>query len=1598
MAVKIKRILFWAVVFVLLLFFILFGTVSLLLVFPPVQQLAVNKAASILSKQLETEVSVGSIHLRPFKTFALGDVLIRDHRADTMIYAGNLFINIGGFSNLNIKENEFYIKELKLKKAYINLYKQPGDEKMNLSRVFSKLSKGKEKPPKPDAEKKKGFPFDLKVDKIKLQQITFMMRDSTANSHEIIRAGSLKMDVKELNLPQSTVRLNTFEGKEVSVSVLIGDKLVEKEKTNTNPYMIDIGWNFSIDDLKLESSFFQLKNSKTREGIEPKNGEPLLDGRNLNFSDINLHLKNVRYDSLIYAEAENITMSSGSKLKLEELSGILSFTQEGMAAEDLKVKVNNTLLSGSFGVEIPILSLNKFVEEAYITGNIRKLNVTRADVQKLFPSIQKYVKHDVSFSGEVSGRISNLRVRRAQIDMGRDFHISGVFGIKGLPSFNTSILDLKITQLRTHSRFVNQFNDLFVLPEHLQDVGALSFKGEFIGSFQNFVANGRFDTEHGSVITDIKMMPTVDKKLQYIGNVSAVDLNLAKFANFDKLGKTNFNLHVEGEGFKFEDIKTTVVGEVTNIYFNNYNYENIEINGKLAEKVFDGKIRINDDCLILDFYGKLDMQDSLPYVDCKAHIENADLQNLGFTKDKLIISLDGYISFVGDDVENINGDLSLKNLVLTNNNSSIDIDDILVNFVSLDDGFKEYSIVSDPINGFIRGEFSPVVLPKEIPRFLSNYSNYIKNSDTTDVVPQDFEANFVIDQDFGLIRFFVGELESASKIKFKGSFDNMNEHLDVFVSTDSLIYKKIFFDSLNLRATTDLGQMNVYTNLNRLFINKTLDFSGINAFVNSTKDNVLTNLSIGKDIENRFYQGSEILHYPDSTVFNLLETDITLKNNKWITPRGARVVISKSGIKVRNMRLTSGNQMIALNTDPNDANRNILSFENLNVADIVSLFTDTVILKKAFLNGKVEVTNPFEDLKATTSLEIKDVEVMGLQFDKLYLNAEYDDLMSDLMAALVCEDDKYNFDVIGNYNLKADEYNAANFDLNLQTLPLDILNILLKDAIEINANARGNLKFLGSYQKPEIKGMVYFDKLATVKIPYIGASLSFTDSVWIDRSIIDLGSISVSDPFGNKGFLEGKIEHFYFQNIKLDISMLTERFNFMNTTIKDNDQFFGRVFGEGKVGIKGPVEALTISGDVKTQGVSTFSVPISAQKDVTEYDFIRFFNPKDTLNPYGELKQKTKVTGLNIDLRLDVTPDVLIELILSAENNDKISARGLGNIQIDMNTLGDFNMRGIYTIASGQYILTLQNVIKKPFVLKPGGTVTFNGDVQNAEMNVDAIYSLRVPLSSLDSATNGRNQRVDVDIDLKLRGTLDKSEVRFDIVPSSTSNPQLQNYLNEIKQDENVLNTQVIGLLLFRRFLPVDNTVFNQIGTNFGSALGSNTALEFISIQMSQFLTKAIAEFLSQDIELNVNVSTSDLGQEDVPSQTGEVQLDFKYNVLGGRLLFNIGGDFGFGDLPQDIRGQNNNIAGDFLVEYAITEDGRFKIKAFHRTSQFDLLVNRNMSRTGVGISYQRDFDRAKELFAVSDKRKRKKERNKELKLYQKQLSEQYKDFDPGLD
>ena len=63
--------------------------------------------------------------------------------------------------------------------------------------------------------------------------------------------------------------------------------------------------------------------------------------------------------------------------------------------------------------------------------------------------------------------------------------------------------------------------------------------------------------------------------------------------------------------------------------------------------------------------------------------------------------------------------------------------------------------------------------------------------------------------------------------------------------------------------------------------------------------------------------------------------------------------------------------------------------------------------------------------------------------------------------------------------------------------------------------------------------------------------------------------------------------------------------------------------------------------------------------------------------------KKINLTGLTFDLNLDVTPDAYCEIIFDLKAGDIIRGRGNGDLKLQIDTKGEFNMFGPVEFTEG---------------------------------------------------------------------------------------------------------------------------------------------------------------------------------------------------------------------------------------------------------------------------------------------------------------------------
>ena len=312
---------------------------------------------------------------------------------------------------------------------------------------------------------------------------------------------------------------------------------------------------------------------------------------------------------------------------------------------------------------------------------------------------------------------------------------------------------------------------------------------------------------------------------------------------------------------------------------------------------------------------------------------------------------------------------------------------------------------------------------------------------------------------------------------------------------------------------------------------------------------------------------------------------------------------------------------------------------------------------------------------------------------------------------------------------------------------------------------------------------------------------------------------------------------------------------------------------------------------------------------------------------------------------------------------DVIKGRGSGNLNINLDRKGNLGISGDYIIDNGDYLFTLGNVLNKPFSVENGGKVTFSGDIDNAEIDLKAIYRLKASLFEI-LQDDRFNERIPVECQILLSGKLFNPIVGFNIdLPSADE--ERRAYLNNVITTEEEMSRQFLYLLVMNSFYsdPVRSSVAGgststaATGTTGTSAMAVTTT-EMLSHQLSNWLSQISNDF---DIGFVYRPGYKDINAQEVEVALSTQPLNDKVTINGN---FDVRG-------AEGTSGTSDKITGDFDIEYKITEKIRFKF--FNRFN--NPYTGKGAPYTqGFGLFFRKDFDQFSDLFRKNNKSEMKKE------------------------
>lgn len=550
--------------------------------------------------------------------------------------------------------------------------------------------------------------------------------------------------------------------------------------------------------------------------------------------------------------------------------------------------------------------------------------------------------------------------------------------------------------------------------------------------------------------------------------------------------------------------------------------------------------------------------------------------------------------------------------------------------------------------------------------------------------------------------------------------------------------------------------------------------------------------------------------------------------------------------------------------------------------------------------------------------------------------------------------------------------NLSDKELNLQfqadRTPIGFLNRFVDGILEdIEGRATGYVNLYGGLKKLDFAGSVVADAALTIPVTRVRYNITSAKADF-SPGLIAFSDGHFNDGHEGTGFVEGQLRHNHLKDMRYHFEA-----DVNNAFVYDMPQqidwnFFSTARGNGHVVLDGKPGRLQADISLTPTQGTDFTFINDTPETVTNGQYVRFGSKRKENLPAAQASDTLAAAPLPeapkmdiyLNFNINVTPDAALHIVMDEKCGDVINLYGRGNVMATWYNKGDFRMYGNCLVDHGEYRFSIQDLIRKNFQLKPGGEVVFAGNPMEANLDVQAIYTVNsASLADLNAGAQFSDNNVRVNCLLNIRGKAGAPEISFDLDLPNVNEDEKQMVRKLIATEED-MNMQIIYLLGVGRFYTYDAATQSENGLN---QLATNSVNSFISNTLSSQLNEIINNALhTNNWSLGANFATGQQGWNDM-----EVEALLSGRLFNNRLLLN--GQFGYRD--KATLATNTNFIGDFDIQYLLTKNGNVRLKAYSETND-RYFTKSALTTQGIGVMLQRDFGR------IEDKLKRRKQKQKD--------------------
>ena len=1438
----------------------------------------------------------------------------------------------------------------------------------------------------------------LNVEEINLSKIYLDYTSESGNMKTVTDLASLNVLINAIDLEKQIVDIKEIRLTNTKSSLAMTKKEQVKQiksEVETDTITSQNNWQLKLNSIKIDSVDFKFDDFNS---VANQKG---IDYKHLDLKGLKLNADTFFYSSkMISGTINDFKLADKSGVQVDSLTTNFFYGNQGSYLKKLYLKTPQTELKNeiiigyesitTIGDDIGDLALNATLEGSQI--GFKDILLFAPDLAKSNP-FKSNPNAILKINSRISGKVNNFKIPNLELSGIGTTKIAASGTVTGLPDVQKMNLVLDLKNFQSSAKDLKDFLPSGTIPSNIQLPKTFSVSGKFNGGINNFKTDLKLKSSSGNATIKALFDRTRKNAERYDAVVYLDRFDLGYLLKNDSIGKISLDAKVKGVGLNPKTANATVSGNVKQAQFNGYNYTNLNLDGTIADGSFDVKADMNDPNLTFKLATSGGFKDKYPAVKLKMNLDIADLEKLNLHAGPLKIKGNIVADVPTADLDFLNARIDFTNINWANEKEQIVLDSIKIRAIATAEK-NTITLQSQFANAEIDGQFKLSEIGAALQNSIAKYFDANPTAKKTKTGEQNLAFKINIKDDPTLQKI-IPNLTSLQPFEIAGRYNSVNDTIVIKGKIPKIVYNGNTISGAMIDVNTK-GDSLVYNVVVDDISNASfgLPYTKISGTVanNVANYDLLLKDAKGKD---QYAIAGTLEAKDNNNTIKLNSENFLLNYEKWTIPNENSVVISEKGLLINNFNLSKDGSSIKVQSQQNVPNAPLeVELVDFDLTTITNIVKKENLEATGLLNGKVLL----KDLK-NNPLFTADLNIENFTFNKDTVGniaIKVDNNVASVYDAKVAITGNGNqVDLNGTY--KAD---SSTFDLVLDLEKLNMKSIqgfTMGNLTKSEGYLSGKFTVKGTPDNPAINGDLNFNDVGFNVTQLNSKFKNINDKIVINQRGINFDNFEINDENNNKLIVQGDVLTQNFRDYGFDLNIEADNFKAVNSGPQDNDVYYGKLFLDTKMTVKGDLNQPVVEGTIKINKDTDFTI-VLPQSDPSIADregiveFIDQDNPPmfDKLTVSDTLSQ-TKLRGIIASANIEIVEEAAISIVIDKGNGDFLKLKGEAQLTGGIDASGKTTLTGRYEFTEGSYEMTF-NVIKRKFDIKKGSYILWTGEPTDADVNITAVYKTDAsPIDLIEnqlndmeaSVRNTYKQKIPFETELIMKGELLKPEITFDIVLPDGNNSVSTEIINatkaklaEIRQQPSELNKQVFALLLLNRFIG-ENPFSSEAGGSDANSLARQSASKILSQQLNN-----LAGDLIGGVELNFDLeSTEDYTTGQKENRT-DLNVGVSKQLLDDRLTVTVGSSFGL-EGPQQANQQTNKIAGDVSLDYKLSKDGRYRVRAY-RKNDYQVALQGQVVETGVAFIITFDYDKFRELFHRTEEEKQAKAKAKEQEKIRK--------------